>query len=187
MRKYISLFMVVTLVLTMVGCANSSANSAAPAANKSSGNPYELTGPINLRFASSGTGTSDYTDVGTMVSFLSGSGILPAGSKITHEIISTGTSGSGYLLQADMADVTRGQNALAATKGLEGRGVYTDVVALFGGGGNSVCMQLASPAFNKKTGYTSIEEIIENKYPATICSEDVGSTDGKSTIFRTVC
>ena len=140
-------------------------------------NPMIVTEPITLRFASSGSGGSDYTDIGTIITFLSEDGILPAGSTLTQETISGGTSTSGYLIEAGQADICRGQNAFSATVGFNGREPYSKVRALFGAGGNSVCLQVASESFKKKSGCSTIEEIIENKYPARICSEDVGSSD----------
>ena len=98
-------------------------------------------------------------------------------STLTQETISGGTSTSGYLIEAGQADVCRGQNAFSATVGFNGRPPYSSVNALFAAGGNSVCLQVTSKSFTNKTGYSTIEEIIENKYPARICSEDVGSSD----------
>lgn len=174
----------IALALSMTACSSpgsSSGNSSgstggAPVSSAGETNPMLITDPVTLRFASSGSG-SDYTDIGTIINFLSGDGILPAGSALTQETISGGTSTSGYLIEAGQADICRGQNAFSATVGFNGRPPYSTVNALFAAGGNSVCLQVTPKSFTNKTGYSTIEEIIENKYPARICSEDVGSSD----------
>jgi hypothetical protein len=190
MYKWEGLFLVITL-LALQGCNNKTdKNTGIDKADNTtavnwviynysgSGNSFRpLTKPITLRFASTGSGGSDFVDIGTITAFLNRPGIMPAGSSITQEIISGGTGGSGYLIEAGMADVTRGQNALAATRGYNGRPRYNDINALFAAGGNSIALQVLSPNFVRKTGFTSIEQIIENKYPAVLCTEDIGSSD----------
>lgn len=189
-KQLIAALCAAAMIASLTGCSSSApattaAPAAAPAATTAAtadaaapaaDNPMLYTDPITLRFASSGSG-SDYTDIGTIISFLSEDGRLPAGSTLTQETISGGTSSSGYLIEAGQADVTRGQNAFAGTVGFNGRPPYSGVNALFAAGGNSICLQIVSEDFQKKTGYSTIEEVIENKYPAKICSEDVGSSD----------
>ena len=193
-KQLIAVLCTAAMIASLAGCSSSApasttaapaattaaaaaAPAAAPAAEAPAADtPMLYTDPIILRFASSGSG-SDYTDIGTIISFLSEDGRLPAGSTLTQETISGGTSSSGYLIEAGQADVTRGQNAFAGTVGFNGRPPYSGVNALFAAGGNSICLQIVSEDFQKKTGFSSIEEVIENKYPAKICSEDVGSSD----------
>ncbi|MEY8339013.1 TAXI family TRAP transporter solute-binding subunit [Lachnospiraceae bacterium 62-35] len=184
-KRFTAGLCIAAMSMTLCACGGnaSPSNTETAAANsqeqESGGqeNPMVANEPITLRFASSGSGGSDYTDIGTIITFLSEDGILPAGSVLTQETISGGTSTSGYLIEAGQADICRGQNAFSATVGFNGRDPYSKVRALFGAGGNSVCLQVSSDAFTKKSGYSTIEEIIENKYPARICSEDVGSSD----------
>lgn len=188
MKKRIATLLALCLAASLfAGCAGSSsapastapASTAPAASGAAAADPgsLTLTAPVTLRFASSGSGGSDYADIGTILTFLSGDGVLPPKSTLTQETISSGTSSAGYLIEAGMADVCRGQNAMAATVGFNGREPYKTVRALFAAGGNSITAQVLSGAFVKKTGYKGIEDIITNKYPATICSEDVGSSD----------
>ncbi len=187
-KRVLASICAIAMALSLAACGSPGGNAPAnstpspapggstPAGSAGEANPMLITDPVTLRFASSGSG-SDYTDIGTIINFLSGDGILPAGSTLTQETISGGTSTSGYLIEAGQADVCRGQNAFSATVGFNGRPPYSSVNALFAAGGNSVCLQVTSKSFTNKTGYSTIEEIIENKYPARICSEDVGSSD----------
>lgn len=190
-KKIVATFLALALCVSTAGCSAGSAKkektndgkadmaseSAVQAGDKGGDSAYALTAPVTLRFASGGSGGSDFTDIGTIVSFLSKDGILPKGSQLTQETISGGTTSSGYLIEAGMADVCRGQNAMSAIRGMNGRPPYQNVRALFAAGGNSVCMQTLTSSFVKKSGFKSLEEIIENKYPAILCTEDVGSSD----------
>ena len=180
MKRISTVLLAAFMALSMVACGGTpKETTAAPTAAAPSGdvNPMLYTDPITLRFASGGSGGSDYTDIGTIITFLSEDGRLPAYSVLTQETISGGTSASGYIIEAGQADICRGQNAVSATVGFNGRPPYSSINALFAAGGNSACLQVTSKAFSDKTGFKTIEEIIENKYPAKICCEDVGSSD----------
>lgn len=181
MKKIIAILLVLVMMMNLAACSGGDNNAPEqPANNNSSGTSsgsMELTKPVTLRFASSGSGGSDYADIGTILTFLSQDGFLPKGSVLTQETISGGTSTSGYLIEAGMADIARGQNAVAGIYGIDGRPPYSKVRALFAAGGNSICAQISSKTFKDKSGFSTIEEVIENKYPAKIASEDVGSTD----------
>lgn len=180
MKRFLTAALALVMVLSLCACGSKETPTEDPGKSDTENtetNPMVITDPVTLRFASGGSGGSDYTDIGTIITFLSSDGILPAGSTLTQETISGGTSASGYLIEAGAADVCRGQNAFAATVGFNGRPPYSTVRALFAAGGNSACLQVVPESFTKKTGYKSIEDVIENKYPATICSEDVGSSD----------
>lgn len=185
-KRLLAAILALTLSLSLAACggsgssgsASSGSVSSAPAASAAGDtNPMLITDPVTLRFASGGSGGSDYTDIGTIITYLSEDGVLPKGSTLTQETISGGTSASGYLIEAGQADICRGQNAVSATVGFNGRPPYSKINALFAAGGNSACLQVTSKAFSDKTGYKTIEEVIENKYPAKICCEDVGSSD----------
>jgi hypothetical protein len=85
---------------------------------------------VTLKFASQGSGTGDYVYVSDIASFLKEN--LPTGSTVEQEAISTGSGVTGYLLEAGMCTIARGQNAAAATVGLEGKPPLKDVRAIIG-------------------------------------------------------
>ena len=193
MKKVFSTALALVMAVSLAACTSAPATTtaapaattaapaatqaAAPAATEAAASDMLYTDPMILRFASGGSGGSDYTDIGTIISYLSEGDRLPQGSTLTQEVVSGGTSTSGYVIEAGMADICRGQNAISGTVGIGGRPPYSSINALFAAGGNSVCLQVVTEDFKKKTGYSTIEEIIANKYPANICSEDVGATD----------
>ena len=183
MKKFFALILTLAAALTLLaGCGGSNGNSPAPAEPSAPSDqvqapddPLPLASPISLKYATQGAATSNYTNAATKINILLK--YLPAGSEITQETISTGNSSSGYLIEAGLCDVADGENAAAATVGLENRAPYSKVNALWGVKTEDFVMMITTRKFYNKTGYTSIREVLENRYPATLCCEDVGSSD----------
>ncbi|MBU5625528.1 hypothetical protein KQI82_01095 [Oscillibacter sp. MSJ-2] len=180
MKKFFALILVLATILSFAaGCGGTSDPPAESKGSESSGsavdNPLWLTSPVSLKYATQGAGTSNYTNAATKINLLLK--YLPSGSSITQETISTGNSSVGYLIEAGSCDLGDGENASAATVGLESRGPYTNISALWGVKTMDFVMMITTKKFNDKTGYTSIREVLENKYPAVLCCEDVGSSD----------
>jgi len=198
-RAFLSLILVVLMTLPLIaGCsptqpaaqtateqattapaADTSAPAEAPA--EAEGVSYNLTTPVNIVLASQGTGTNDYITTALESQYFTQN--LPAGSNVTHETISTGCSSLGYLLEAGLADFGTGQNAMSATVGLEGKPAFSAVSALMATKKYAFVAQIVNNDFIKKTGYTSLREVVENKYPARICAEPIGSSDYVSLIY----
>lgn len=183
MKKTLALLLALTMVFALAACGSTQTTPApeateAPAAETPTEEPAAeaaVGSPVDLIWASQGAGTTSYTSTAAEINiFLK---YLPEGSKITQETISSGSSSSGYLLEAGLCDIAGGENAAAATVGLDGRPPYEHVRALYGTKTRDFVMMITTKKFNDKTGYTSIREILENKYPCTICCEDVGSSD----------
>ena len=190
MKKTLALILALVMIFALAACG--SAAPAQPAASTATAAPETeaqtqteaepaadtsgvITAPVDLIYASQGAGTSNYTHVAAKIKVLTK--YLPAGSNITQETISSGCSSVGYLIEAGLADLGDGENAAAATVGLEGRGPYTEINALFGTKTLDFVMMITSKKFYDKTGYSSIREVLENHYPAVLCCEDVGSSD----------
>ncbi len=200
-KKFVAMSLAVLMVMVaLAGCSTPSAapsaapaETAAPAAPEATAAPaeapadtgskasYTLDKPVTLVLASQGAGTDDYITTALESQYFTK--YLPAGSQVTQETISSGCSSIGYLIEADMADFGTGQNAMSATVGLEGKPAYTKVNALIATSKYPFTVQLVTSSFTKKTGYKSIREVIENKYPARICAEPIGSSDYVSFIY----
>jgi len=178
----------VLMMASLVACGNSAApqsstESTAPTASTADSAPSQegatrgATGPLAVRYGSAGTGNSDYAEAGTIINHLNSEGILPAGSNVTQEVVLSGLGSAAYVIEGGLADICRSQNALAATRGVEGRAPVTKVRALMAASGTSISIQVISPDFRNKTGYTSVEDVITDEFACTIVTEDVGSTD----------
>lgn len=177
-------FRVLALVLSMSFClgllAGCGTNTSTEPSNQGSGDkpPSVQSGgvePVSLTFATASTGSVDYT-TGALLCTLFES-YLPAGSKVTQETIAAGNSTTGYLIEAGSCDIARGQNAVSATVGIDGRAPYSKVRALCGLYTPNLICQIFTQKFVDKTGYTSLRECVENRYPVRIVCEEVGSTD----------
>lgn len=162
----------------LAGCSSSNTPDTPDVSDKTDSNEPASEGlqePVSLTFATASTGSVDYT-TGALLCTLFES-YLPAGSKITQETIATGNSTTGYLIEAGSCDIARGQNAVSATAGIDGRPPYSAVRALCGLYTPNLICQIFTQKFVDKSGYTSLRECIENKYPIRIVCEEVGSTD----------
>lgn len=192
MTKSKILALTLSLIIVMsfiVGCSNEQATQESPP-SQTTPTPedddgkeasYMLDYSVDLVLASQGAGTDDYITTALEAQLFTK--YLPAGSKVTHETISSGCSSMGYLIEAGMADFGTGQNAMSGTVGLENKEPYKKVNALIATSKYPFVVQLVNNNFIKKTGYTSLREIIENKYPARICAEPIGSSDYVSFIY----
>lgn len=189
-RKLLALTLVILMMASfIVGCGNKqdaqettpSQTTPATEAEDDLQYSYVLDHPVDIVLASQGAGTDDYITTALEAQLFSK--YLPEGSNVTHETISPGCSSLGYLIEAGMADFGTGQNAMSGTIGLEGKEPYQKVNALIGTKKYPFVVQLVNNDFIKKTGYTSLREIIENKYPARICAEPIGSSDYASFMF----
>ena len=193
MKRYLALLLTTAVMLgTLTACGGSGATpetTAAPATTaaaeqadaaggeeQASGNgSHVVTEPVTLTLASQGSGTSNYVTIATYASLFEKN--LPAGSKITQETISTGVASAGYLIMAGLCDVAGGQNAISATVGLDGREPITGVSALYSTYNSVFSAQILTDRFIKRSGLSSLEEVVENKYAAHIVAEEVGSSD----------
>jgi len=180
---------IILIVSFVVGCSNEQAAqetpppqaTQTPEAGEGEEFSYVLDYPVDIILASQGAGTDDYITTALEAQLFSK--YLPAGSNVTHETISSGCSSLGYLIEAGMADFGTGQNAMSGTIGLEGKEPYKKVNALIATSKYPFVVQLVNNDFIKKTGYTSLREIIKNKYPARICAEPIGSSDYVSFVY----
>lgn len=194
MRKFLALVLALCLPMAaFAGCkdstptaSSSTAAPSTPAASSESTNPavkqsYTLTDPVNVILLSQAAGSDDYIKTASEATMLANN--LPKGSNVTQETLSSGCSSVGYLIEAGMGDLATGQNTMSGTIGMDDKPAYTKINALFASTKYAFVAQLATADFVKKTGYSSLREVIENKYPARICAEPVGSSDYVSFIY----
>ena len=184
-KKLIALLLVTIIgVGAFAGCqstggSNQTAEPAASASQeseKAAETPSDSTlAPVQLKFATSSTGTVDYT-TGSLLCTLFESH-LPKGSTVTQETIASGNGTTGYLIEAGSCDIARGNNAVSATVGVDGRPPYKDVRAICALYTPNLICQIFTKKFIDKTGYTSLRECIDNKCPVRIVCEEVGSSD----------
>ena len=140
-----------------------------------------LSGPVDITLLSQGAGTDDYITTASEGKVFSDN--LPEGSNVTQETISSGCSSVGYLIEAGMGDFGTGQNAMAATVGLEGHEPYSSVNALLATAKYAFVAELVTESFYEKTGCATLADVIENQVACRIVAEPVGSTDYVSLVY----
>ena len=140
-----------------------------------------LTEPVDLTLLSQGAGTDDYVTLAAEGKVLSEN--LPEGSHVTQETISSGCSSVGYLIEAGMGDFGTGQNAMAATVGMDDKEPYSSINALFATKLYAFVAELATKDYVDKTGYATVADVIENKAACRFVAEPVGSSDYVSFMY----
>ncbi len=194
MKKVFALILTLAMVLSLAACGGNDqpavndtpANTTTPAADAGSGNG--LTGPVNLTFAAQEVGTGAYTVAAAVQSaMLKG---LPAGSTIDLTTNSPGGVGAPVLIQNEECDliVSNAGPSLWSYERAPGDydfGGCTDVTSLGGGLGNTFTNVMFTKKFVDATGYTTLEEVIENRYPIKLITKKNGSL-GELTAERVI-
>jgi len=103
---------------------------------------------------------------------------LPDTVTLEQAPISPGGFASIVLLQNDEAQIASGNNVPAKLLYDGAYGDYQhcpDIRAIAGGTSNTYMTIMFTDKFQKETGFTSFEEIVENKYPVRIVTKAQGS------------
>lgn len=197
MKKFISLALVAAMTASLAACGSSSSGSTTETSAAASGETEAaaeatevaaLTDPVSLTFAAQEVGTGAYTVAAAVQSaMLKG---LPAGSTIDLTTNSPGGVGAPVLIQNEECDLivaNAGPSLWSYEMSPEEYdfGGCTDVKALAGGLGHTFTNVMFTQAFVDKTGYTTLEEVIENKYPIKLVTKKNGSL-GELTAERVI-
>lgn len=171
MAVVISIMMLVGLT---VGCQTKS-EPKEPASNQGQEAKVELK-PVQLNFATQSVGSSMYVYASAMAQIIEP--VLPKGSLIDVQTTSPGGVGAPVIIDNGSADLTLGNAApakWAAESGILGNPPTKKVRALVGGLGQDFVNVLFTQDFVNKTGFTTVEEVVENKYPVRIAIKANGS------------
>lgn len=206
MKKVFALLLTLSLVLSLAACGGDSGKTDAPADSGSSapadsgsstpadsgsdsaGGDSSLSGPVNLTLAAQEVGTGAYTVAAAVqAAMLKG---LPTGSTIDLTTNSPGGVGAPVLIQNEECDLivsNAGPTQWSYEKSPSEYdfGGCTDVASLGGGLGHTFTNILFTQKFVDETGYTTLEEVIENKYPIKLITKKNGSL-GELTAERVI-
>lgn len=174
MKRFIVLLLVLTLVLTLSACSTQE-ESPKPTANTHSGS-QNTEKAVHLSFASPGTGTGMYTITALMIPFIKES--LPKGSVVDHTTNSPGGYGATILIEQGGANFTVGNgcsNKWSYEDGILGNPPVKNVYGVVGGIGNDFINVMFTQEFVKKTGHTTMEDLIAAKYPVRIATKTAGA------------
>lgn len=131
---------------------------------------------VHLTFATQEVGTGAYQYASAISNvFLKG---LPTGSNIDLTTESPGGVGAPVVLENEQCDIimsNAGPAKWSEESGILGREATKSNTAIAGGLGNDFVNILFTKEFVDKTGITSMEELIEKKYPVKIAIKKVGT------------
>lgn len=180
-KNLLSLSLVLVLVLSLVltGCQTKELPKGEETPNTGSsentGNNTTID-PIHLTFATQevGTGAYQYASAITAV-FME---TLPKGSNVDLTTESPGGVGAPIIIENRQADVimsNAGPAKWSAEEGILDNPPTESVRAIAGGLGHDFVNVLFTKEFSDKTGITSVEQIVEQKYPVRVAVKKVGT------------
>lgn len=138
--------------------------------------PALLTEPVKLSFAAQEIGTASYNYTAVLESVLIKG--LPQGSDISISSKSPGSVGSPQLVAAGQCDLVLSNAApvkWAVETGIDGQPPVQNVASLGGGLGHDFISVMATKKFVDATRITSLEELVEKKYPVKLVIKKDGS------------
>lgn len=172
MKKTLALVLVLVLAVSMITMASASA----------------LEKPVNLTLAAQEVGTGAYNVAAAIQSaMLKG---LPEGSTIDLTTNSPGGVGAPVLIQNEDCDLivsNVGPSLWSYEKSTDEYqfGDCPDIRSLGGGLGHTFTNVMFTQKFVDKTGFTTLEEVIEAKYPIKLVTKKNGSL-GELTAERVI-
>ena len=131
--------------------------------------------PVNLVFSTHSVGTGMYMTSAGLVPIIES--LLPPGSRVDVETTGGGVSGP-MLVGTGEVDISLG-NTITVRQlydgTLEGQPKVDGMRAIGGGLDAPMSTIVFTEDFIRRTGYTSISDIVENEYPVRIALKPVGS------------
>ncbi len=190
-KKMAVSFLAAAMAVSLMGCGGTqqaaetaksaettTAAAAAEATEAGGAGGAELTtSGQNYILATQGVDTTVYSRVAAIVEVL-GKGDLGS-NTIEIQPISTGGAAGALLIEENQSSFASGSNVpgkrLAEGTYEEGRAPLQNVAAVCGGTDITWGTIMFTDAFVQKTGYTTLEEVFEAKYPVRIVTKAPGS------------
>lgn len=192
-KKLLALSMAAVMAAGLAGCsgsaetttaADSKAETQAEAKTEAqagggesqTGGAYTVTDPVEITFATQDVGTTAYVYASTMANLFSDA--FPSSSVIDVTTTSPGGVGSPVILENKQCNVTISNGApakWAAETGILGNPPTESVRGLAGGLDKAILNVIFTQSFVDKTGITTVEELVAQKYPVRIAVKSSGA------------
>ena len=199
LKKVMSLGLAAMMTMSLAACGSSKpaettaapaeTTAAAAAAETTAAGASTLSSPVNLTFAAQEVGTGAYTiGAALQTAMLKG---LPQGSSIDLTTNSPGGVGAPVLVnggeECDIIVSNAGPSMWSYEKTPEEYdfGGCTEIASLGGGLGHTFTNVMFTQKFVDETGYTSLEQVIADKYPIKLITKKNGSL-GELTAERVI-
>ena len=170
-KKISALFLAMLMAMSLMACdqkLEEAPDDSDDAQNEESVSGEGLNGPVNLTLAAQEVGTGAYSVAAAIQSAMMKG--LPEGSTIDLTTNSPGGVGAPVLIQNEECDLIvsnagPSQWSYTMTPDEYDFGGCTDITTLGGGLGHTFTIVMFTQKFVDETGYTSLEEVIADRYP----------------------
>ena len=181
-KKISALFLAMLMAMSLMACdqkLEEAPDDSDDAQTEESVSGEGLNGPVNLTLAAQEVGTGAYSVAAAIQSAMMKG--LPEGSTIDLTTNSPGGVGAPVLIQNEECDLIvsnagPSQWSYTMTPDEYDFGGCTDITTLGGGLGHTFTIVMFTQKFVDETGYTSLEEVIADRYPAERVIEACGSS-----------
>lgn len=190
-KKISALFLAMLMAMSLMACdqkLEEAPDDSDDAQNEESVSGEGLNGPVNLTLAAQEVGTGAYSVAAAIQSAMMKG--LPEGSTIDLTTNSPGGVGAPVLIQNEECDLIvsnagPSQWSYTMTPDEYDFGGCTDIASLGGGLGHTFTIVMFTQKFVDETGYTSLEEVIADRYPIKLITKKNGSL-GELTAERVI-
>ena len=190
-KKISALFLAMLMAMSLMACdqkLEEAPDDSDDAQTEESVSGEGLNGPVNLTLAAQEVGTGAYSVAAAIQSAMMKG--LPEGSTIDLTTNSPGGVGAPVLIQNEECDLIvsnagPSQWSYTMTPDEYDFGGCTDITTLGGGRGHTFTIVMFTQKFVDETGYTSLEEVIADRYPIKLITKKNGSL-GELTAERVI-
>ena len=190
-KKISALFLAMLMAMSLMACdqkLEEAPDDSDDAQTEESVSGEGLNGPVNLTLAAQEVGTGAYSVAAAIQSAMMKG--LPEGSTIDLTTNSPGGVGAPVLIQNEECDLIvsnagPSQWSYTMTPDEYDFGGCTDITTLGGGLGHTFTIVMFTQQFVDETGYTSLEEVIADRYPIKLITKKNGSL-GELTAERVI-
>ena len=183
-KKISALFLAMLMAMSLMACdqkLEEAPDDSDDAQTEESVSGEGLNGPVNLTLAAQEVGTGAYSVAAAIQSAMMKG--LPEGSTIDLTTNSPGGVGAPVLIQNEECDLIvsnagPSQWSYTMTPDEYDFGGCTDITTLGGGLGHTFTIVMFTQKFVDETGYTSLEEVIADRYPIKLITKKNGSLGG---------
>lgn len=190
-KKISALFLAMLMAMSLMACdqkLEEAPDDSDDAQTEESVSGEGLNGPVNLTLAAQEVGTGAYSVAAAIQSAMMKG--LPEGSTIDLTTNSPGGVGAPVLIQNEECDLIvsnagPSQWSYTMTPDEYDFGDCTDITTLGGGLGHTFTIVMFTQKFVDETGYTSLEEVIADRYPIKLITKKNGSL-GELTAERVI-
>jgi len=173
MRQGLKLFTILLIIAVLAACGSESSGNGN---DNEAGADNNSADTSSLVFSTQGLGTTFNTMTNAINHVIKPE--LPEDLHIDTQTTSPGGIAASYIIAEGKADLTLGNAApanWATTTGIEDKEKAEGVASLGGGYDAPIALAVFTDAFIQKSGFSTLEEIIENEYPVRIATKDTGS------------